>query len=97
MDDGSLGPARLLFDATALVGPDNPGLPDGMAMAADGTLFATGPGGVLLLSPEGEHLGTIRTPKATANATFGDDGHSLYLTSSDQLLRVRLAARGVGF
>ncbi len=96
-EDGSLGAGRLLFDATDLVGPENPGLPDGMAMDADGNVFATGPGGVLVLSPEGEHLGTIRTEKATANATFGDDGHSLYLTSSDQLLRIRLATRGVGF
>lgn len=95
--DGSLGEGHLLFDATPLVGEANPGLPDGMAMGADGTLYATGPGGVLLLSPAGDHLGTIRTVKATANCTFGDDGYSLYLTSSDQLLRVRLAARGVGF
>ena len=96
-EDGSLGEGRLLFDATDWVGDDTPGLPDGMAMGDDGTLYATGPGGVLLLSPEGEHLGTIRTPKAVANCTFGDDGHALYLTASDELLRVRLRARGVGF
>lgn len=95
--DGSLGTGRLLFDATSLVGEANPGLPDGMTVDAAGHLFATGPGGVLVLSPDGEHLGTIRTEKATANATFGDDGHALYLTSSDRLLRVRLATRGAGF
>lgn len=95
--DGSLGAGRLLFDATALVGSEAPGLPDGMAMAEDGTLFATGPGGVLVLTPDGQHLGTIRTETATANVTFGDDGHALYLTSHHRLLRIRVAARGVGF
>ena len=96
-DDGSLGEGRLLFDATGLVGEANPGLPDGMALDASGNVFATGPGGVLVFSPEGRHLGTIRTERATANVTFGDDGRSLYLTSSDRLLRVRLATRGAGF
>ena len=96
--DGSLGEGRLLFDATDRVGDAAPGLPDGMAVAADGTLFATGPGGVLVLSPEGALLGTIRTPRATANVTFGGaDGRTLYLTSHDRLLRIRTGVAGVGF
>jgi len=95
--EGDLGEPFELFDATSLVGPENPGLPDGMAMSESGVLFATGPGGVLVFARDGSYLGTLRTPQATANCAFGDDGHSLYLTSSDTLLRVRLAARGVGF
>ncbi|MGB3542870.1 SMP-30/gluconolactonase/LRE family protein [Rubrivirga sp.] len=97
LEGGALGEGRLLFDATSMVDPETPGLPDGMAMGADGTLFATGPGGVLVLTPGGEHLGTIPTPMQTANVTFGDDGHVLYLTSHDRLQRIRIAARGVGF
>ena len=96
--DGSVGEGTLLFDATAWVGPSRPGLPDGMAVDVDGNVFATGPGGVLVLSPAGDHLGTIPMEKATANVTFGDpDGRSLYLTSSDRLLRLRVATRGLGF
>ncbi len=85
LEGGGLGEGRLLFDATSMVNAATPGLPDGMAMAADGTLFATGPGGVLVLTPDGQHLGTIRTSMQTANVTFGDDGHVLYLTSHDRL------------
>jgi gluconolactonase len=96
--DGSLGEGALLFDATAWVGEERPGLPDGMAMGADGTLFATGPGGVLVFSVAGVYLGTLATEKATANVTFGGpDGRTLFLTSSDRLLRVPVATRGLGW
>ena len=96
--DGSVGEGTLLFDATDQVGRDRPGLPDGMAVDAAGNVFATGPGGVFVFSPDGAHLGTIPMEKATANVTFGDpDGRALYLTSSDRLLRLRVATRGLGF
>ena len=96
-EDGTVGEGRVLFDATAWVGDENPGLPDGLAVDAEGHLFATGPGGVLVLTPDGRHLGTIRTGKATANCAFGDDGRSLYMTAHDTLLRILLGTRGLGF
>lgn len=96
-DDGSVGAGRVLYDATSLVGDERPGLPDGFAVDVEGHLFASGPGGVLVLTPDGRHLGTIDTGKPTANATFGDDGQTLYITAHDTLQRIRLATRGVGF
>jgi gluconolactonase len=62
-----------------------------------GNLWATGPGGVLVITPHGKHLGTIRTGQATANVAFGNDGHTLYITADMYLMRVRLKAKGVGF
>jgi gluconolactonase len=59
-------------------------------VAANGTIFATGPGGVLIFTPEGDHLGTLLTGQATANCTLGDDGRSLYITADSLLCRVRL-------
>lgn len=96
-DDGTVGAGRVLLDATDWVGPDRPGLPDGMAVAEDGALFATGPGGVWIITPDGRHIGTIETDRAVANVTFGDDGRTLYLTAHDTLQRVRVLARGAGF
>ncbi len=94
---GALGPGKLLFDATDWVREGRPGLPDGMAIDTRGNLFATGPGGVLVFSAAGGYLGTIETEKATANVTFGGaDGRTLFLTSSDQLLRLPVATRGLG-
>jgi gluconolactonase len=81
---------RIFADATDLMSPAAPGLPDGMAMSPDGHLFATAPGGVLVFARDGRRLGRIRTGAAVANCTFGDDGRTLYMTSHHMLARVRL-------
>lgn len=96
-DDGSVGTGRVLFDAKPLMRPGVKGLPDGLTVDRQGNLFATGPGGVLVIAPDGRHLGTIETGEATANCTFGDDGSTLYITADMYLLRVRTSTRGVGF
>lgn len=67
-----------------------PGLPDGMDVGPDGHVFATGPGGVHVLSPEGKLLGVIATGQAVANCCIGEGGRSLFLTSDDRLCRIRL-------
>ncbi|MXW64772.1 MAG: SMP-30/gluconolactonase/LRE family protein [Bacteroidetes bacterium SB0662_bin_6] len=96
-DDGTLANSRVFFDGSALIADGAVGAFDGMALDTEGNLFATGPGGVLVLTPEGEHLGTISTGERIANCTFGDDGSTLYLTSDMLLARIRLDARGLGF
>lgn len=95
--DGNVTGKRLFHDATDLVARDAPGLPDGITVAADGTVFSTGPGGVLVLSKDGKRLGRISDGKPTANCKFGDDGKSLYLTSQNMLARIRLNVKGQGF
>ena len=89
---------RKILDVTEDVAAGLPGLPDGMAIAENGTIFATGPGGVLILSPEGERLGLISTGTAIANVTFGGaDGRDVYMTSNDFLARTRTEVKGLGF
>ena len=95
--DGNVTGKKLFHDFTDLVGEDAPGLPDGLTVAEDGTIFTSGPGGVLVLSKEGKRLGRIADGKATANCKFGDDGRTLYLTSHDMLARIRLNIKGAGF
>jgi gluconolactonase len=63
-----------------------------------GNVYVAGPeGGVLIINPAGEHLGSFVAGQRTANAAFGDDGYTLYITSNTNLLRVRLSVKGVGF
>lgn len=94
--DGTLENGRVLFDATSMTKTQK-GLPDGLKIDVDGNLFATGPGGVFVLTPDGKHLGTIRTGQATSNCAFGDDGRTLYMTADDFLMRVKLKTKGRGF
>jgi len=95
-DDLGIASGRVFFDANEL-GKTRPGHPDGIKVDQQGNLFATGPGGVLMLSPEGKHLGTIMPGELTANCNFGDDGRTLYMTSDRYLCRVRLKTIGEGF
>lgn len=94
--DGAVGPLELLFDTSEYLAAGDPGLPDGMCVSSDGMLFATGPGGVFVLSPSGELLARIDTGRATANCAFGGpDGRVLFMTAHDRLLRLQTRATGL--
>jgi gluconolactonase len=95
--DGTVTRGRVFFDAMPLARQRRRGAPDGLKVDVQGNLFATGPGGVLVLSPQGKHLGTIMTGDLTSNCAFGDDGSTLYMTVNHQLMRVRTNTKGVGF
>ena len=92
--DGRLDAGKTFFDGTKLFRERRKGLPDGLKVDAAGHLFATGPGGVLVIAPDGTHLGTLLTGQATANCAFGDDGATLYMTADSLLCRVRLTTKG---
>jgi gluconolactonase len=94
---GNVAGKRVFADASDLMGEGVPGLPDGMAVAEDGRLFATGPGGVLVFDPDGKRLGRIETGTAISNCAFGDDGHTLYMSSHTVVARIRLKANGLQF
>ena len=88
LEDGFLN-GRIFFDGNIL-SQTREGLFDGLKMHSSGIIFATGPGGVLLLDYMGVHLGTIMPGKKTANCSFDKDERYLYLTSTDVLARVKL-------
>jgi gluconolactonase len=90
--DGSLSDGRVFFDMTAAPGDD---ALDGIKVDERGNLYVSGPGGLWILSPEGEHLGTIVTPEHPHNLAWGgDDGRSLFLTARTGLYRLTLTVRG---
>ncbi len=95
--DGTLGSNKIFFDATPMVEQGLKGLPDGLKTDKRGNLFATGPGGVLVISSSGKLLGRIDTTQPTANCAWGDDGSTLYITANMFLCRVRTKTSGVGF
>lgn len=97
LPDGTTGPGRVFYDAGALQKEGLPGLPDGLRVDILGNVFSTGPGGVLVISPEGKLLGRIDTTQPTANCAWGGDGSVLYITANNYLCRVQTKTRGIGF
>ena len=70
-------------------------LVDGMKLDEDGNVYVTGPEGVLVFSPDGEHLGTIKVPEPVGNLNWGDDDwKSLYIPASTSVYRVRMNVAG---
>jgi gluconolactonase len=96
LDDGTLGPGKVFFDVTPSAGK-LPGLPDGMKVDAKGNLFATGPGGCYVFSPDGKLLGRIETGEKTANCAWGNDGSVLYLCADMYICRVKTTTKGAGW
>lgn len=88
-DDKTLGKGKVLFSAKKYMG-EFPGLPDGLAVSRDGTIFGSGPGGIYVLNPQGKLLGRLITGGRTSNCTFSPDGKTLYITADSYLCRVQL-------
>lgn len=88
--------AKVVFNAQGLKSPQRKGGCDGMKVDAQGNLWTTGPGGVLILDQHGKHLGTILTGQATANCAWGgEDRSTLYITADMFLLRVKTKTHGM--
>ncbi len=87
IENGVVTKDNVFFDAT---GKKERGFADGLKVHSKGYVFATGPGGVLIFTPKGKHIGTIKTEVATANCAFNADESVLYMTSHNYFTRIRL-------
>jgi gluconolactonase len=90
--DGALLRRRIFADMSS---DERDGVPDGMAVDADGRVFCTGPGGTWVFEPNGTHLGIIRTPEVPANVTFGGpDLRTLFFTARTSVYTLRARIPG---
>jgi gluconolactonase len=86
-DVDARGPGEVLYDMTDAPGDD---AIDGIKVDHDGTLYVCGPGGIWVLSPEGERLDLIELPESPHNLAWGDaDGRALYITALTSVYRMR--------
>jgi gluconolactonase len=85
--------ATMLFDMTDAEGED---AIDGLKVDQAGNVYACGPGGIWMISPEGHHLGTVRLPEAPHNLAWGDeDARTLYVTALTSVYRLRFQIPGI--
>ncbi len=93
--DGSLARAsdRVFCDLRG----DRPGAPDGMKVDVEGNVYCGGSGGLWILNPSGEHLGTIvHGASATTNLAFGGaDWRTLFFTTRNSLGSVQTKIAGL--
>ncbi|WP_171022281.1 SMP-30/gluconolactonase/LRE family protein [Thalassotalea litorea] len=66
------------------------GAPDGLKVHSNGWVFATGPGGIWIFNQNQQLLARIHLPGFTANLAFADNETLLYLTSDNELRKLRL-------
>jgi gluconolactonase len=93
--DGTISNGRIFYDITRTEPGDDAW--DGIKVDALGNVYAAGPRGVYVLSPEGKLLGLITPPEHVANMAWGDeDSRTLYLTASTGVYRIRMNVAGVG-
>ena len=91
---GALHDGTVFVDLTSVPGEQ---AFDGLKVDRKGNVYAAGPGGLLVFSPQGKHLGTIRFAEQPANLAWGDaDRQTLYVTARTGVYRVRLNVAGAG-
>jgi gluconolactonase len=89
--DGSVKNGRVFADLSA---EKDSGLPDGMKIDSRGNIWATGPGGIWVFTPDATPLGVIKLPEQPANCAWGDDWQTLYITAETSLYRLKTSVTG---
>jgi gluconolactonase len=85
--DGSLAGERVLAEF-------EPGHPDGIKVDSEGRLYASFPGGVRILEPDGESIGEIELPGAVNLCFGGPERDVLFVTADTAIYAVHLQAKG---
>ena len=82
------GSGKVFYDGP--FGKNDAGWFDGIKTHKSGNIFATGPGGVLVISPEGKKIATIRLPDPVTNCCFDENQEYMYLTAFAYVARFKL-------
>jgi gluconolactonase len=70
-------------------------LVDGMKLDERGNIWVTGPGGVCVFDPAGNHIGTVEVPENVGNLNWGGPGwNELFIAASTSLYRITCTVSG---
>lgn len=91
--DGSLANGRAIAEGVGTGEMHQPNV-DGMKCDELGNVWVTGPGGILVLAPDGAQIGTVEIPEVASNLCWGGaDGRTLFVTSSTTVHMVATLVR----
>ncbi len=86
--DGSLKNGEEFFNMNETEGDE---ALDGLKVDSRGNIFASAPGGIWIISPQGKLLGKITAPERPANMAWGgQDGKTLYMAAHTGLYKIEL-------
>jgi gluconolactonase len=93
--DGSLASGRILAENIGTASLEKGDLVDGMKCDEHSTIWVTGPGGIWVMSPEGEHLGSVQIPEPVGNLHWGGpEWNWMFVCASAGLYRFRTKVAG---
>jgi gluconolactonase len=94
-EDGSLTGGDVLAENIGTGDLATGELVDGMKLDEHGNIWVTGPKGVWVFSPEGEHLGVVGVPENVGNINWGGPDWSwLFIPASTSMYRVQTKVSG---
>lgn len=85
--EGNPTEGEIFFDMTPFL-DKGPGGMDGFKIGKQGYIYTSGPGGVWLISPDGEALAHIPLENRTSNCWLSEDESSLYVTNTDKVFKL---------
>ena len=94
--DGSLSNSRVLAENIGTASLEVGDLVDGMKLDERGNVWVTGPGGVCVFNPDGEHIGTVEVPEPVGNLNWGPapDWNELFICATSSVYRIRCKVSG---
>jgi gluconolactonase len=98
-DDGTIANGRVLADGIGSGSLEIGDLVDGMKLDARGNVWVTGPGGVCVFDPEGQHIGTVEVPENVGNINWarppgGPDWNQLVIPATTSVYRIQCKVSG---
>ena len=93
--DGTLASGRMFAERIGDGDLAKGGLVDGMKCDERGNIWVTGPGGVWVFTPDGEHLGVVEIPESVGNLCFGGpDWKWMFVPATSSLYRFETRVAG---
>ena len=93
-EDGTVSNGRRFITFPS---PNPVDVPDGLEVDSAGNVWASGPGGIRIISPDGKVLGQIKTPdRAQANMIWGGaDLKTLFIMAAGNVYKMRTEVAGL--